>query len=62
MYSAGTMLPLYVISICDLCLGKGKIEAWDEGEFVPQVVYMQVRGWKDVVGPRTKPADKDKVY
>ena len=27
IYSAGTMLSLYVISMCDLCQGKGQIEA-----------------------------------
>lgn len=33
IYSAGTMLSLYVISMWDICQGKGKIEARDEEGF-----------------------------
>lgn len=43
-------------SVCDLWRGKGKIKTWDE--FVSQVVYMHVRGWKDVVNAQRKPEDK----
>lgn len=49
IYSAGTMLSLYVISISDLCAGKGKIETRDAKEVSPIVFFMQVRGWKDVI-------------
>lgn len=60
IYSAGTMLSLYVTSNRDLCQEKSKTETWDEDEGFPQVVYMQVKGWKDVFTPRKKPDEKSR--
>lgn len=59
IYSAGTMLSLFVTSSC--CRGKGNTETSDTEEFFLLVVYMQVRGWKDVCCPREKPEDKDNM-